>query len=313
MKRSIHRVGIICGLLTLMIAGEVSAQGFTPEEGSLWTKLGYGYSRATSDFAGVDDQFYDPTIELGERGDFRSRDGEPVGGTLQIHDVTLDMVWAPVDGFVVGGFVPLVKAVRYENPRPFSTSATGPGDVQLFAGMQMTPRDLRKFGLTAYIKTKIPTSFRYPYTNEALLGEGQVDVSGALGSTLSLLPNLNLNNTIEIRHRFAHDSDEGFADPGDELEASLTLGGAPVKGIWLTVGVSGLWATPFQIKPPGAETKSIRMQRKFYTALLSAYWYGLGTLVDSPGLAMDMWVKAPLAGVDYPVLWSGGLGIAKGF
>jgi hypothetical protein len=310
MTRRDKIAGLFFALACVLCApGEAAAQGFTPAEGALWAKLGYGYARATQDFSGVDDRLY-ADIALGTRNRFRSRQGELVGGTLQIHDTTLDVAWAPVDGFVLGGFVPVLKAVRYENPRPFQTKATGPGDILLYGGAQLTPRSERRIGVTAYAKVKVPTSHRYPYTNEALRGEGQVDVSGALGTSIVLAPGLYLNNTVELRHRFQHHSAEGSADPGDELEASLSLGGGPVDGLWLTAGLNGLWGAPFRVKPAGQDSFETRMERRFYTGLVSAYWSGLGAMMSAPGLALDVWFKVPLAGVDYPVLYSGGVGVA---
>jgi hypothetical protein len=305
--------GALCAVAGLCAASDASAQGFTPAQGAVWTRLGYGLARASEDFAGVDDIIYDARVSRGDRGPFRSRGGELVGGALQVQDVTLDVSWAPVDGFVVGGFVPLVKLVSYENPRPFKTRSNGPGDVVLYGGAQLTPRDEGRLGVSAYARVKLPTSFGFPYVDDARRGEGQIDASGALAASFALMPRLYLNSTVELRHRFVNSSDEGEVDFGDELEASASLGGGPVDGLWLTAGVTGMWGAPTRVRTADKEVAELRQERRFYTALLSAYWSGFGDLVSTPGLALDVWAKAPLGGVDYPVLWSGGAGVALGF
>ncbi|MEZ4459647.1 MAG: hypothetical protein R3E66_07920 [bacterium] len=304
---------LLLGLLLAVVAQSTSwAQGFTPAADSLWMKVGYGYARASEDFSGVDDQLYED-VALGTRKPFRSRQGELVGGTLQIHEITFDAVWAPADGWVVGGFVPLFKAVRYENPRPFSTSANQPGDVVVFGGRRLTPGEFRDFGATAFVKAKVPTSFKFPYTNEALTGEGQFDVSGALAVTYAIASTLHLNASVEARYRFPFDGAGGYVEPGNELETSVSVGGSPVSGVWVSAGLNGLWATPFRVRPDGQTTTETKMERRFSTAMASVYWYGLGTLVGTPGLALDAWTKVPIAGVDYPVLYSGGLGVAMAY
>lgn len=315
-----------------LLSSSVSAQGFTPEHKSRWFKLGYIQSSADQNFAGLDEvrwnrenlennpELEDRRIAYGERTDFRSRQGDVIGGELVANEVTLDAVYAPLPRVVVGGFIPIYKRAYYENPRPYVTEERGAGDLQLFAGYQLTPPGQYKIGSTFYIRGKIPTSSKFPYTNESLLGEGQFDLSAALGNSLALSPRLFLNNTVEFRHRFGWlgngDDPEGrFAIPGDEVHVFLGLGGGPTDWLWLNAGWAGMWGQAWLVQQAGESEPDFQLKRQFHAAQVSAY-FSFGKLLKAKatqGLALDVFAKIPLAGRDHAVLYSFGGGLAYGF
>jgi len=315
--------------LLLLVGSSASAQGFTPQKGSTWLKVGYIQSSADQNFAGLDEvrwnrfnlenapELEDREIAYGERTDFRSRQGDVIGGALVANEVTLDATYAPLPRMVVGGFVPIFKRAYYENPRPYKTEERGVGDIQLFAGYQLTPPDQYKIGSTVYIRGKIPTSSKFPYTNESLLGEGQFDLSAALGNSIAILPRLYLNNTVELRHRFGwlgngSDPEGRFANPGDELHVFLGLGGGPTDWLWLNAGWAGMWGQAWVVQQVGESEPDFQLQRQFHAAQVSAY-FSFGKFIGVDGLALDVFAKIPFAGRDHAVLYSYGGGVAYGF
>jgi hypothetical protein len=323
---------LLSSALLSLLSSPASAQGFTPQHKSKWFKLGYIQSSAAQNFAGIDEvrwnrynlennpSLEDREIAYGERTDFRSRQGDVIGGELVANEVTLDAMYAPLPRVVVGGFIPIYKRAYYENPRPYETEEKGAGDLQLFAGYQLTPAGQYKVGSTVYIRGKIPTSSKFPYTNESILGEGQFDLSAALGNSLSLLPRLYLNNTIELRHRFGwlgngSDSEGRIAIPGDELHVFLGLGGGPTEWLWLNAGWAGMWGQAWLVQQAGEAEPDFQLERQFHAAQVSAY-FSFGKFLKASaaqGLALDVFAKIPLAGRDHAVLYSFGGGLAYGF
>ena len=303
-------------LMTFTSSASASAQGFVPQKGSGWAKLGYIYSEADSNFAGRDEQRFAPEHEDGQRVPFRSRTGQVVGGELITHEATLDLLYSPLDRVVIGVFWPMFRYVRYSNTtNNFFTRARRPGDVNLYAGYQLAATE--RFGLTAYARLKAPTSYEYPYTNQALAGEGQIDAGGALGFTGLLRSNVALNGTIELKHRFGWVGNGGdpqgrFADPGEELHTSLTLGYGPASWLWLSAGYSGFQGTPWRIAMAGEREPIARIERSFHAGLFGAY-LTFGQWVGVEGLALDAFVKLPFTGTDHAAMNSYGLGLAKPF
>jgi hypothetical protein len=310
--------GVVCGCMCMMMASTAFAQGFVPAKGTGWAKLGYIYSQADENFAGRDEQRFAPENEDGKRVPFRARQGTVVGGKLLTHEATLDALYAPIDGLVIGGFMPVFKYAYYSNDAPpdgYSTSASRPGDLQLYSGYQLAKG--ARTGVTMYGKVKLPTSFKYPYTNEAIAGEGQVDASAALGLTSMILPNLALNGTLEFKYRFGwvgngDDPDGLFADPGEELHASLGLGYGATSWLWLSGGYSGFEGTPWQIQYFNESEPIARVERSFHAATLGAY-ITFGQWIGVEGLALDTFVKVPFTGTDHAAMISGGAGIASPF
>lgn len=311
-----YGIGLCCGVMVTMLASTASAQGFVPQKGTGWAKLGYIYSQADENFAGRDEQRFAPENEDGKRVPFRARQGQVVGGKLLTHEATLDALYAPTDRLVLGGFMPVFKSVFYSNTtNNYQTSANRPGDLSLYAGYQLARGE--RTGVTLYGKLKAPTSFKYPYTNEAITGEGQVDASAALGFTSMILSNLALNATLEFKYRFGwvgngRDPDGLFADPGEELHASLGLGYGVTSWLWLSGGYSGFEGTPWRIQYFDETEPIARVERSFHAATLGAY-LSFGQWIGMDGLALDMFVKAPFTGTDHAAMISGGAGLAKAF
>ena len=300
------------------LAPEASAQGFTPQEGSVWVKTGYIYSRAEQNFAGLDEILFDGSRERGQRVPFRSRNGQIVGGQMYTHEATLDAVWAPVDRIVVGLFAPVFRFSHYSNTtNNYTTENAGVGDVQLYGGYQLTSRSNDRVGSTVMARVKIPGSYKFPYTNEALLGEGQFDLSAVWANTVAIRPRLHLNASAEFRYRFGwvgNSPDGRFADPGEEVHISAGLAGGPTEWLWLSVGYTGMWGTPWRIRRPdfGFDEIDTRVERRFHAGIASAYLM-LGQYIGVDGLALDVFGKIPLAGQDHAVMYSGGAGVAYGF
>ena len=314
------RVALLLVLAAALAPSEASAQGFAPAKGSTWVKLGFIYSDATQNFAGTDELIFDPSVERGSKVDFRSRRGEVVGGELDTQELTLDAVYSPFEGGVIGLFMPVRKRVYYENPRPYVTTETGAGDLQLYAGYQLTPRDQSRLGSSFYVRGKVPFSRKYPYTNEALLGEGQFDLSVIWANTFALEPNIHLNSSVELKKRFGwleNDPNGLFATPGDEAHWSLGIGAGVTSWLWLSGTYSGFRGTPWLIsyREPGfvRDTQpTLRMRRSLHSVSLGAYVM-FGKWVGLDGLALDLFAKAPLAGEDHAVMRSFGAGLAYGF
>lgn len=293
-----------------------SAQGFVPAKGSGWAKLGYIYSQADANFAGRDEQRFAPENEDGTRVPFRSRTGQVVGGTLLTQEATLDALYSPAHRWVIGTFIPLFRYVDYSNTvNDYRTTATRPGDVNLFGGYQLTQHD--RLGITLYGKVKVPTATKFPYTNEALSGEGQFDASAALGGSYAILPSLYLNGSIELKYRFGWlgngRNDEGlYADPGEELHMGLGLGYGATSWLWLSAGWSGFEGTPWLVQYRGESEPIYRIERSFHAVTGSAYLM-FGKWVGLDGLALDLFAKVPFTGEDHAAMTSYGVGLASSF
>lgn len=311
-------VWVVVGACASLVAvhGEVSAQGFVPARGSGWAKVGYIDSRADANFAGRDEQRFAPGNEDGQRVPFRSRQGQVVGGTLTSREATLDVLYSPANRWVIGSFVPLFRYVSYSNTvNAYRTEARRPGDINLYGGYQLTQHD--RLGVTLYGKVKIPTATKYPYTNEALSGEGQFDVSAALGGSYVILPNLHLNGTLEFKYRFGwlgngKDPDGLYADPGEELHMGLGLGYGPTSWLWLSAGWTGFEGTPWLVQYTGEDEPIYRIERSFHAVMGSAYLM-FGRWIGFDGLALDLFAKVPFTGEDHAVMTSYGVGLASSF
>ncbi len=251
-----NKIALMATVCAAFVATPVaaSAQGFAPAKGSVWMKLGYIYGQANGQFAGVDAQqfrnddntpFFDAA--LGDRIGFISRQGQLVGGTLFSHDVTVDAVWSPIDGLTTGLFVPALRYVQYSNTtNDYTTRAVGPGDVKLYAGYQLTPRDHDVLGISLFGRVKVPTSFKLPYTDAALRGEGQPDAEIALENSAKFGPVMgNLGVTYRFRGDFIDGTDR--VEIGDELEITASVGGSPAPWLWLSAGYSGLFGQEWRI------------------------------------------------------------------
>ncbi len=279
-------------------------------------KFGYIYSRANNNFAGRDEQRFAPEHEDGERVPFRSRPGQVVGGTLLTHEATLDMLYSPTQDVVVGVFMPVFKYGFYSNTvNDYRTRVRRPGDIYLYSGYQLAKGE--RLGVTLYGKLKVPTSFKYPYTNEAIAGEGQFDASAALGGTYMLRPNLHLNGSMEFKYRFGwlgngRDPDGLYVDPGEELHMSAGVGYGVASWLWLSAGWSGFNGTPWKIQYYDEEHPIARVERSFHAASIGAYVM-FGQWVGMDGWALDMFYKEPITGEDHAVMRSGGVGLAKSF
>ena len=283
-------------------------------------KLGYIYGQANGQFAGVDAQQFrndDGTpsfdVALGDRVGFISRQGELVGGTLFSHDVTVDAVWSPIDGLTTGLFVPALRYVQYSNTtNNYTTRAVGPGDVKLYAGYQLTPRDQDVLGISLFGRVKVPTSFNFPYTNEALRGEGQPDAELALENSAKFGP---VMGNLGVTYRFRGDFVEGVdrVEIGDELEITASVGGSPAPWLWLSAGYSGLFGQEWRIVTERYGRPFERTTRREFQTVFAGAYVMFGQYVDMPGLALDLWVKAPFAGQDFAEMYSGGAGLAYGF
>lgn len=303
-------------LLWLISPTLASAQGFTPSAGSGWAKLGVIGSRAAANFTGSDELRFDPQGERGEVVPFRARQGQVVGGELTATEVTLDALYAPLSRVVFGLFMPVYKSVYYFNDvNNYETRARGVGDVSLYGGYQLTPPTMDRIGVTLYGKLKAPLSRKYPYTNEAILGEGQVDAGLALGGSFKLLERVMLHGALEYRHRRpwsgdGSDAEVLVADPGDEVHGALMLGASVTPWLWVSAGWSGFWGQAWELRYVDGSVPTV--QRTFHAGMASAY-LSFGDWVGLPGLALDLFVKLPFAGQDHAVMRSFGAGLARGF
>ncbi len=199
-----------------------------------------------------------------------------------------------------GGLVPIYKYAFYSNSRPFRTETEGVGYPELYVGYQLTPTGQYAFGSTVYLRGKIPTTTPYPYTNQAILGEGQFDLAAALANSLEIFPRVYLNTSFEFRYRFPwlgnNDDPDLFAGPGEEFHLSGGLGASVTSWLWVNAGYSGFWGTPWIISWRGFdEQPQARIQRQFHTVMVSTY-IGIGEFVGAEGLALDAFVKLPLRG-----------------
>ncbi len=301
--------------------GAASAQGFAPAKGSVWMKLGYIHGQAGDQYAGVDAQSWRaedgnaPRFDaaLGERVGFISRQGQLVGGQLVSHDVTLDAVWSPIDGVTTGLFVPMLRYIQYSNDtNGYTTRALGPGDVKAYVGYQLTPRDQDVLGISLFGRVKIPTSFKFPYTNEALRGEGQTDVELGLENSAKIGPLLaNLGATYRFRTDVVDGPDR--VELGDELEVTASIGGAPLPWLWLSGGYSGLFGQQWEIETERYNAPFDRVVKREFQSVFAGAYVSFGQWIGAPGLALDLWYKLPIAGQDFSVMYSGGAGLAYGF
>ena len=311
-------------LCCALFAADASAQGFVPDKGTVWTKLGYSYGRATEAFAGQDERFFNERLgtgptDVGARVPFRARNGQVVGGVAQINQLTLDAMFVPINKLVVGAHIPVLSRPSYSNTvNNYSTSTLGVADVRPYVGYQLTPQG-GSVGVSAYVRGKIPTTFNFPYTNSAILGEGQFDLSGVLATTLKVTDSLQITATGEYVHRFAHDSsddaasgagntDAGFANPGEEVHFGVSVGSGVIPGVWLTGSYQGMTGKEWDIQLLDGE-------RRFWKRELHSV--GVGAYVDASfiaqGLALDLWARAPIAGQDVADMRAFGVGVAYGF
>ena len=345
---------LISSLTTITLAAPTArAQGFAPAEGTLWTKLGYTYTTASSEYLGADDVFFDPSLQPGERGAFRSRypldvnEREPqavVGGQVQIHTIGLNAVYSPVDRLVLGLYASALVLASYENAgvdlwtgqvfngAGYTTESTGPGDLVLSAGYQLTPRSWGRFGTTTYVHGKIPTALgtTYPFNDEATRTDGQLDLALEQAATFMARENLALTGRLLLRYRFPFTTDtfpgrgaapagvERFrSEPGHEVEWGTDAGFGATSWLWLKAGYVGLWALPttenFPLSP-GYQGLEERFRRRAHTAFGSAYVM-VGKLVGGGlmPLALDLYGSYVFAGQDVAASLSLGSGLAWAF
>lgn len=319
--RGLRAVVVVCALLGW--AGEARAQGFAPEHKAVWAKVGLIHSWATDQFAGKDEQFYRADTVLGERRPFRARNGQVVGGQQNTQQLTLDVTWAPLDGAVVGLYAPMLMRVYYHNDvNNYTTTSIGPGEPTLYAGYQLTPRGQWAFGSTLYVKGELPVQRKFPYTNEAIRSEGQLDLAIASASAIRLVDQLYLNVVAEYRWRLPYEGSGVSADPGDEVHVTAGLGGAPVQGLWLSASYAGMWGGAWEIDSGdlyvngagGQQLSSSRVwRRRSHAISVGAYVSGFERLTGIKGTALDVWMKVPVAGQDVAASAAVGVGVAYGF
>ena len=305
-------------------AASAQAQGFTPERGAVWAKVGIIHSWAHDQLAGRDEQFYNPDVVLGSRRPFRGRNGQVVGGEQNTQQLTIDATWAPIDGAVVGLYAPLLMRVYYHNDtNDYTTTSIGPGEPAVFAGYQLTPRGQWGFGSTLYVRGELPVQRKFPYTNEAIRSEGQLDLSIASANSVRLVDQLYLNVVAEYRWRLAYEGEGGTsADPGDEVHLTAGLGGAPVEGLWLSASYAGMWGGEWKIHTGSLYRDGIDGQafppervwrRRSHAVSVGAYVSGFERLTGIKGTALDVWFKVPVAGQDVAASAAMGVGVAYGF
>jgi hypothetical protein len=304
MKNFLSTVWLLVTVL-VCVGSTAWAQGFAPAPGTMSVKIGTVSNVATEAFAGLDELRSNPSLETGSRVDFYSTGGEKVGGELQIHELAGSFFYVPWAGVTTSVAVPLLKYVRYRNDtNGYTTTALGPGDVTTTLGYQWTPQTWSSFGSTLASQLKIPTSFGFPYTDEAMLGDGQVDVGLSTQNTLRLGV-VSVDASLSYVHRRPNKSDGRELRLGDEWRFSGSVGGAPTSALWVSLGYTGSVAQKWEIREAGEAWKEL-IQPQLHAAVASLYW----TLTSSgeSRSALDLWFKVPVAGQDIPVLWSGGVG-----
>ena len=298
-------LGLILVLLSLTTSAAAAAQGFTPPEGTLWTKFGVLSHLALDTFAGLDEVRFEESINAGDRVPFYSVEGDRVGGNLQIYELTGDVIYVPIRGLRTSFSAPLFKYVRYHNDvNDYTTQAFGPGDINLGAGYQWSPDSWNAYGSSVTVRAKIPTSFDLPYQNSASLGDGQMDVGAGLDQTFKVGP-LLLDAGVTYLHRRPFTEGNLTIEPGDELQLQVALGGSIAQNVWAKVGYSGRLGETWT-SAVGDEPASALIQPFFHGLFSSIYW----TLSndDTSTTDLDIWFQAPIAGQDAAILWSTGVG-----
>lgn len=294
----------LLSLLSVTVTAPANAQGFAPPEGFLWTKFGLLNHVATDTFAGLDEVRFKPSITAGERVPFFSVGGAQVGGNLQIHELTGDLVYVPIKKLRTSVSAPLFKYVRYHNDvNDYTTQAFGPGDINVGAGYQWTPDGWSGYGSSVTIRAKIPTSFEYPYQDSAVLGDGQFDFGAGLDQTLKLGPAL-LDVGVTYLHRLPFEGEVRKVTPGDELHLLAALGGPVADNVWGKLGYSGKLGKSW-INERFDSTFAL-IQPEFHGVFSSLYW--TMSRDDNATTALDIWLQAPIAGQDAAALWSAGVG-----
>lgn len=302
MKAETLIVGSICIVAAAVAVGTpraAAADGFVEPVGSIWVKAGYRSWFADREFAGPNDRNRSDSVELGDPIPFDSTVG---GGEIQARSFELQLFVVPLERLEVGLFMPVWQQLRFSNAN-FRTVTTGTGDVRAQVGYQITPPDLPA-ATTVSTHLKIPTTQLEVDVRDVPLSEGQVDLAFQQATSWAPIPRLRLTGTTMFRYRFPGRF-PGRTDtykPGNEMVASLDVGGGPVDWLWLQGGVYALWSTGWELREGGGASRS--EFRAFQEVRGTVYWQW-GELIGGSegalsGFAVDASVAWPFAGRDYP-------------
>lgn len=259
---------------------------------------------ADQKFVGIFDRNPAQGIELGDRVAF----DPSTGGRMDTTQIAATAIYAPLTRLAVGAYFPFLQLVQFEDST-FVSTTRGPGDLRSWLGWQVTP-DRIDVGTTLRLRAKFPMS-TLPVEFETIpLSEGQLDVTAEQETTWAPLPRLHFGLRTSVTSRRPFRDADRVIKPGDEAEAALSVGGAPVAPIWLSAELTSLWSTGSEDRSgPGAVT--LRDRRQFQDARVSMYVkFGQWIAPALSGLAIDASVVVPLAGQDYPAGWSWSAGVA---
>lgn len=311
-------------VFTCAVASTVRAEegGFVPSEGSVWTAV--AFERWSADeryagpfgpdpaFRGLDPANPGPQVEPGDTVPIKLDLPESRFAT---EAVIAKLRVAPLERLLVAVSFPAYRRSVFEQTGTRVTTE-GTSDVFATAGYQLTPRG-QAVGSALYAHVKVPTTEIELGDLSVPLSEGQVDLGVEQATTWAALPQLHITGSLLFRYRFEGSARVGGTKarvkPGDEMEAGIEVGGAPVQRVWIKTGYRGLWATASEDRTLANDIRPIE-KRQIHWWQVGAYLSFGGWLAPAlDGLALDLGLRYPLGGVDYlrGVAWSAGL--AYGF
>jgi hypothetical protein len=297
--------GLVASLAVLWSPARLEAtDGFVGSQGDLWAKVAYRTWSADRTFAGPNDRNVDDGVELGDRIEF----DPTTGGEMRMDAFELQVEGVPLPRLRVGGYMPVVQRIRFENAN-FETTTTGTGDIRPYVGYQISGEEGRA-ATTVHLRGKIPTTSISVEAASVPLSEGQFDL--AVDQTTSWRPidDLQLTGRTMFRYRAPGKlptSGEEYK-PGDEMVLDGMVGGAPLETLWVSAGYRGLWSTGWELRESGTAGRSdFRMVQE----LTGGVYWSVGDLLGGAleGFAVDASVTWPWTGRDYPagLSWSAGL------
>jgi hypothetical protein len=290
-------------ILAFLLPAAASAGGFASPKGTWWSKVDYSSWAADGKFAGLFERDLANGVELGDHIEF----DPSTGGSLDTQAVSLTTQFVPIDRLVLGLHLPAFQRVVFEDST-FISETTGVGDLRPSIGYQVTPSGMSAATIVA-LDAKIPLSSPLAGFETIPLSEGQYDFAVRQETSWAPVGRLMITGMTLFRRRTVFVDDDRRIKPGDEAEASLSIGGAPLSVLWLSAGLHGLWSTGSEDRSnPGAV--SLRDRRQIQSFMAGAYLsFGRWLPTALHGLALDLSTRVPVSGQDYPsgASWAAGL------
>jgi hypothetical protein len=292
---------VACVVLSVPPGVARAENAYVPEGGTVWFKVGYSLWVANDRFAGPFNEGVDLNAGF-EPGDVAPLKVDLPDSRLRVDMMDLEMRITPVDRLHLRLNVPFFQGMRFEQ-----TGATlvnrGIGDIRAFVGYLLTGPESPVF-TQARVHLKVPTTRAQFEDASVPLTEGQVDVGGELLVTWPVLDRLWLSAALQYRHRFPVEASNGRFKPGNETQWILQVEGGPVRTLWLKAAFEGLVGQAWQdLTFLDRERPFITAldQRELYSLLFGVYWE-VGQLIHPSiaALALDLQVRVPLAGRDWP-------------